>query len=63
MCKSLEVKANMVYLLPTGGTDIRKDGVKMQVNLEVEARVAKMCIEGLAFLESGNADGGDGDIE
>lgn len=53
----------MVYLLPTGGSDIGKDGVKMQLSLEVEARVAKVYIEGLAFLEAGSGNGGDGDIE
>lgn len=63
MYKGLEVKANMFYLLPTGGRDKGKDGVKMQVSLEVEARVAKVHIEGLAFLEFGNANADDGDIE
>lgn len=38
-------------------------GVKMQVSLEVEARIAKEYIERLAFLEAGNGNAGDGDIE
>ena len=61
MCKGLELRAKMVYLLPTA--DIGKDRVKMPVSLKVEARTAQVHIEGLAFLESGNANGGDRDIE
>lgn len=50
-------------LLPTGGADIGNDGEFTRLSLEVEARVAKVHIEELAFLVSGNANGGNSDME
>lgn len=63
MCRGVEVKAKMVCLLSTGGADIGNDGGFTRLSLEVEARVAKVHIEELAFLVSGNANGGKSDME
>lgn len=51
MCEDLEVKAKLVYLLPSRGTDISRMGKGIS-KFEAEAKVAKVQVKWPVFLEN-----------